>query len=939
MSIKKETTSYDSIFGDLNFKKGEDARSVYSPAAYLADLLQLLDDYFEKDKDTDALLDFDKRRADIKKLLLNEEKTFQSVPYLDIVNKLLGEKVGDVPFQKLLSKSFPFNLPFDLENEKLHKNLDLLGIKAEELYRLFNINEENNTIAQNALGFSKAFLTLLLKSDNSVDEIKKQFNNIEFVELQNVDTFLKTTSISFSELNELLYQNRDAELTNNISESYINHNLQGFADLNKSGDRIIWIMSESASEEGQETPPVQWFDRVNRFIRLSRKLKNNFVDLNLILTKCCDHKIDNIAIQRLALIQRLSINGNFEIRELITLVGNHLPSSFSELESISNSPVFSKNENKEYRRELAKLVGVSEEDLLQIADKYAASVFLPSNLDYFSRHLLINRCAIISNQLDLSIQEVFGLLDILGRDPMLQKYNIFNSLIHHELSIDNAFSILAGNDSKALVWLLQNLMALSSWMSDNQFTPSELTYIQTGELPDEKIKREESKRLIAAFNNILKELENSKLSAKDFESTRFDQRSARIINENIHDPANGLVSNDEDRLVPFSENSVLNCGYKSINKLGLITKEDFLDLGIEEKMRDKIFNNLVIKGYLNADGSLIKESFPANKEVFKINNSDSAETTEIFNVIHSILKEETEIESNGIKHDLGSAVDFSLFFSDLNEVNLPEVRQKEVYDNLIFNGYIDIEGNVLQPGFFAEPANAQKFEVNANIATYSELVYDLIEAKTLRFETEQCKINQDDFQSINLREIEVIDLIENLRFNEYLNENDEVLNKELLLNLDSNDFKLALQFYPYRHSILNTLKTKIQTFKSTFYTIKREELKEIAQLVVADLIYNHLDENFLVKNRLNKTGRFFFQEPSNSSLFDPGVYFDSTSQAIVFKFVQKILETTEKYELNEDNFSDLGLNAEETALVIAVLTKENYLQNNQFVDKDKIEFF
>jgi hypothetical protein len=38
----------------LNFKQGDDARSVLSPAAYLADLLQLLDDNLSIDTQSQA---------------------------------------------------------------------------------------------------------------------------------------------------------------------------------------------------------------------------------------------------------------------------------------------------------------------------------------------------------------------------------------------------------------------------------------------------------------------------------------------------------------------------------------------------------------------------------------------------------------------------------------------------------------------------------------------------------------------------------------------------------------------------------------------------------------------------------------------------------------------------------------------------------------------
>ena len=65
----------------------DQARSVYSPAAYLADLLQLVEDRFEHA----ALLEARRR---IKDIPLDAANTFTEVPYLDVVNEVLAENVA-----------------------------------------------------------------------------------------------------------------------------------------------------------------------------------------------------------------------------------------------------------------------------------------------------------------------------------------------------------------------------------------------------------------------------------------------------------------------------------------------------------------------------------------------------------------------------------------------------------------------------------------------------------------------------------------------------------------------------------------------------------------------------------------------------------------------------------------------------------------------------
>ncbi|MGK7898270.1 MAG: Tc toxin subunit A, partial [Xenococcus sp. (in: cyanobacteria)] len=112
--MTKQLPSYERIFGEIDFKKGDEAGSVYSPAAYLADLLQLLDDEFKEHG-------FDQRRSDIKEILLDAKNTFEMLPYLDRVNQILGSKITnhstskEEAFEQIRKAVYPFNLPQDID--------------------------------------------------------------------------------------------------------------------------------------------------------------------------------------------------------------------------------------------------------------------------------------------------------------------------------------------------------------------------------------------------------------------------------------------------------------------------------------------------------------------------------------------------------------------------------------------------------------------------------------------------------------------------------------------------------------------------------------------------------------------------------------------------------------------------------------------------------
>jgi len=94
----------------------DQARSVHSPAAYLADLLQLVEDRFERA----ALLEARRR---IKDIPLDAANTFREVPYLDVVNEVLAgqlrAELGDDAYQVMTGLPAPFAMPFSLDDVTL----------------------------------------------------------------------------------------------------------------------------------------------------------------------------------------------------------------------------------------------------------------------------------------------------------------------------------------------------------------------------------------------------------------------------------------------------------------------------------------------------------------------------------------------------------------------------------------------------------------------------------------------------------------------------------------------------------------------------------------------------------------------------------------------------------------------------------------------------
>src|SRR5205807_3886358 len=344
---EKNLPSYEQLFGNLNFKKGDEARSVYSPAAYLTDLIQLLQDYFESPDDGSggdgSPFDLDARRSDIKDILIDGDNTFTQIPYLDIVNDILRRKIeGPNSMQGALellkTQIYPLKLPLNFDYERLKKFLGYLNVREGEMQDLFSLTTDLDRQARNILGLSAEEVSYFVQ-DRSADEraIRAAFNLVINQDLNvkpgasgasaagtgskpalaTVSQFLLTTGLSGKELRELLFQNLSITAVNaaNLSERvlatnfFINQGLGGFTTLSADESVMVWQPAESPAAAGSQPEiPISWFGRCDRFIRLARKTGYSFSDLDLVLRNCCGNQLNRESLQVMALIKKLQVD-------------------------------------------------------------------------------------------------------------------------------------------------------------------------------------------------------------------------------------------------------------------------------------------------------------------------------------------------------------------------------------------------------------------------------------------------------------------------------------------------------------------------------------------------------------------------------------------------------------------------------------------------------
>ncbi|MCU0734245.1 MAG: neuraminidase-like domain-containing protein, partial [Methylotetracoccus sp.] len=139
--IAKNRPDYASLFGSFELCDCEHCRSIYSPAAYLVDLLQFLDPKIPGVTPLDVLIGNSNkkwpdgkpivgRRPDLAHIQLSCENTNTTLPYVDLVNEVLESYIAfeqTLPLQKTDAGGAPLSPPVPLPNESS------AGVTAAEL--------------------------------------------------------------------------------------------------------------------------------------------------------------------------------------------------------------------------------------------------------------------------------------------------------------------------------------------------------------------------------------------------------------------------------------------------------------------------------------------------------------------------------------------------------------------------------------------------------------------------------------------------------------------------------------------------------------------------------------------------------------------------------------------------------------------------------------
>jgi hypothetical protein len=331
----------ESLFGPLALCDCEHCRSVYSPAAYLVDLLHFLDPPVTKP----PLAVLRQRRPDLETTLLTCANTNTPLPYIDLVNEVLeayvhlrfgdgavgpnqpvplpaydtgeatAEELRAVPqhllepaYDLLETEVFPMELPFHRPLAVVRSYLDHLGVPRERLLRTYG-QPSDDDLAAEMLGMSgqeyRVVAGLALTPPRSLWEFYGYHSETGWLaDIARAPEFTRRTRITFTELVELVktwFVNRAQA----VPAERISLASPGECDPEHT---TITNLDQAA------------LDRAHRFLRLWRRLGWSMADLDRAVF-ALGGTLDPTTLRRLAKAHRVATELRIPLADALALWG------------------------------------------------------------------------------------------------------------------------------------------------------------------------------------------------------------------------------------------------------------------------------------------------------------------------------------------------------------------------------------------------------------------------------------------------------------------------------------------------------------------------------------------------------------------------------------------------------------------------------------------
>ncbi|HWO67615.1 MAG TPA: hemopexin repeat-containing protein, partial [Umezawaea sp.] len=748
------------------------------------------------------------------------------------------------------------------------KYLHRLDVSPLELYRLFAPRPDPDVAAREFLAMSPEDVAVVTTPDERETGLRSVYGLADaesLDDLRDTERFASSLRLSGDQLRELV-------------------GLSPEVAVSEDGTRLEWGPSA----------PTAWLDRTHRLVRLARMTGLTTTDLDLALDCFQAGRLDLPALRALAVVLRLHRAHGLTVTDVCRIA---VPVEPDDVPGCSGDLLAARN--RDYRVRLANRIELAESEIVAIVRRYRehyrgqeSSPFDRGGIGTAEIGLL-RRVGTLAGTLGITADELFDVLGALRTDPRTESRDVL--------------ATLAGGDPAGSLWLAETVFAVVTWMQGAGFSGRELTEV-VGDRADDSGEQ-------ALVDGIGQTFEQVALAPALFEGARFGERAAKVLFDVLTGYDDGVVSADDDRLLRLDVPVATTAAFDGLTDLGVVVAEDFQGLGLGERLRAKVFANLVLLGHLDADGALAVESTDGLRLA-----TDFGEHRDLLFKAVGAVAEDTA----------------SFFPSDLADIDgLSAQGRAELYDNLVHNGYLDEGGDLADPDFFLRPDNVEHFRVDADLSDVEQAVIDLLDDRIAGFADRPLGLDPAIFAELRFTEPQLTALVESLTFNGYLDENGDYRDKAALAVLPVVDFGLSMEFYPRRRAVLDAIQRQLLAFRTEVRTISPDDFADLADQAASHRVVAALEVDHLVGGRVRDEA--LLTDPSASPSLD--AVFTPVERATILGRLQVVLEDQEPYRVSTAAIVDLGFTDEEADRVLAWLVDAGHLVEGLVVAEDRLPYF
>lgn len=310
--------SYQDLFGSLNYCQCEQCKSIYSPSAYVLDVMRLIDTYITEVNEIPTEYLLETRRPDLFTMKLDCKNTNDVQPVLQLIDNILAQLIEQTEsienaYELLAVALFPFQLPFNLPLAQVRAYLKPMRTSLADIYRVFLVPPSGSSvvapisIARESLGLSIEEYQIVTTSEPDPKDLAAFYGLADPSELSGlavVSEFLNRTSLTRDQLVALFTQNlSDAEWKSDLADSFF---------INATGEELppLQIVIDETDPmnpyEKIDNLSDRRLDRLNRFIRLSTPVQLDYANLDWSMKAAQQTEITSDFINKLAYLNSLA---------------------------------------------------------------------------------------------------------------------------------------------------------------------------------------------------------------------------------------------------------------------------------------------------------------------------------------------------------------------------------------------------------------------------------------------------------------------------------------------------------------------------------------------------------------------------------------------------------------------------------------------------------